>query len=90
MNRVTIEPTEFKNIRTGHKTYGVRVYDGYDQAYDNTWDKIPKNNIDVLGKVLQSQDDTIGSMLGFVSENKTGIEIGDEYYEWEKIKDCFQ
>ena len=47
-NRLVIEPTEFKNISDGVISYGVRVYDDYGQSYDNTWDKIPKDDMEIL------------------------------------------
>ena len=85
-NRVTIEPTEFKNVRSGEKTYGVRVYDDYDQSYDNTWDKIPVKDLDVLEKVMVSDDKIISAMMDFIGENEKGVCIGDNYYDWEDIK----
>jgi hypothetical protein len=89
MNKVTIEPTEFINIRSGSKTLGVRVYDDNTQAYDNNWEEIPINDLDVLEKVLELDNDEISIMLDFVKENKMGIDIGGTWYEWEEIKDCF-
>jgi len=86
-NRLTIEPTEFTNIRSGEKTYGVRVYDDYDQCYDNTWDEIPVSDMDILRKVLRISDYKIGCMLDFVKENNNGIYIGGEWYVWNDVKD---
>jgi hypothetical protein len=88
-NRVTIEPTVFKNARGKETTFGVRVYDNESQAYDNTWDAIPDDNLDVLEKVLESDDIVISSMMDFIQENKTGVCIGGDWYDWGEIKDCF-
>lgn len=65
MNRVTIEPTKFVNVRTGHATFGVRVYDDEGQSYDNTWDSIPEDDLEVLKLVLASDNQTI-TMMDFV------------------------
>lgn len=89
-NRVTIEPTEFTNIRSGEKTYGVRVYDDYDQSYDNTWDIIPVHDMDILRKVIRIHDNKIDSMLDFVEDNHNGIYIGGSWYEWDDIKDVLK
>lgn len=85
-DRATIEPTEFQNQRTGSKTFGVRVYDGYGQTYDNTWDSIPDDDMDVLDKVKESDDEVIVAILDFVQEHKKSIDIGGEVYQWAQIK----
>jgi hypothetical protein len=89
-NRANIEPTEFKNVRTGEKTYGVRVYDDYDQMYDNTWDSIPDNDMDVLREVLKSDARDLQGILEFIMENEKGICIGGNWYDWDEIKDLFE
>lgn len=89
-NRLTIEPTEFHNIRTGEKTLGVRVYDDYDQQYLNAWDEIPDNDMDVLEKLIKGDlGDNIDAMLDHVQENQKGVYIGGEWYDWDQIKSLF-
>ena len=94
-NRLTIEPTEFHNIRTGKKTLGVRVYDDYDQQYLDAWDEIPDNDMDVLEKLIkytESYGDLGGvkdAMLDHVQENQKGVYIGGEWYDWDQIKSLF-
>lgn len=84
---ITIQPTEFKNVRTGEVSLGYRIYDDNGQIYDNTWQDIPDNDLDVLEKVLSEPSDIAGDMLDFIRENKCGIYIGDEHYSWKKIRD---
>jgi hypothetical protein len=86
INRANIEPTEFINVRTGSKSYGVRVYDDYDQTYINYWDSIPEDNMEVLEMVLKESNTDIGGIMDFVRENERGIFIGGEWYKWEDIK----
>ena len=88
-NRVTIEPTEFVNVRDGTKTYGVRVYDDFGQMYDNTWESIPKDDMKVLQKVLKSDGNEFVETMEFIKENEKDICIGGEYYKWEEIKKYF-
>jgi len=88
-NRVTIEPTKFENVRSGESTYGVRVYDDHAQSYDNNWESIPDDDLEVLKLVTYCSDEAISAMMSFVQENEKGIEIGDTWYEWEQIKSIF-
>lgn len=84
--RATIAPTEFYNTRLGIKTYGVRVYDGYGQTYDNTWESIPDDDMDVLSKCMESEDDVIVAILDFLQEHGESIDIGGEVYQWAQVK----
>jgi len=88
-NRATIEPTEFVNIRNGERSLGVRVYDNFDQTYDNTWDEIPKDDLDILRKLMESTDEKINVILDSVRINEKGISIGGTWYGWDEIKVCF-
>jgi len=86
MNKVVIEPTVFENHRTALRTYGVRVYDDHGQAYDNTWDSIPDDDMDVLQLVSQSEDETIVGIIDFVIEQGNGLYVGPTWYTFEEIK----
>lgn len=88
-NRLTIEPTEFVNVRSGEKTLGVRIYDDYDQAYINTWDDIPDDDMEILKRVIDIGANDIDPMLEHVQGNEKGIYIGGNWYDWDEIKDCF-
>jgi hypothetical protein len=86
-NRVVIQPTVFVNKPQNDETYGVRVYDDYDQSYVNTWESIPEDDVEVLRKLVEENlDETIGAMLDFVIGNETGIYIGENWYIWDDIK----
>jgi hypothetical protein len=86
-NRVHIEPTEFKNVRDGAVTFGVRIYDDYEQEYTNTWDSIPDDDLAVLALVLKENS---GDMFDFVRENESGVYVGDNWLTWEEIKHLFE
>jgi hypothetical protein len=90
-NRLTIEPTEFKNVRTGLITLGVRMYDDYDGEYVNSWDSIPDTDLEVIAKVFQEwsnneYNEGTAEMLSFIVENENGLYVGDQWYTWEQIK----
>lgn len=86
-NQTTIEPTIFENARSGNKTYGVRVYDSYGQSYINTWEEIPKDNIEVLDKVIEDADDFVKDIIRAIKENECGITIGGTFYDYDEIKE---
>jgi len=89
-NRISIDPTEFRNVRSGQKTLGVRVYDDYSTAYDNNWDSIPDDDLDVIEKVLECDNKEIQAIMDFVKEEKKGIDVDGTYYDWDEIKEVFQ
>ncbi len=88
-NKVRIEPTIFQNRRTSEYTYGVRVYDDYEQFYDNTWEQIPDDDLECLEQLIESESKEIKSLLAYIKEEKEGVYIGGEWYSWDQIKHCF-
>lgn len=90
-NRLVIQPTKFINLNNGVEdgpTYGVRVFDEYGCSYCNAWDSIPGEPLEILRKVcVEMNDENTMAMLDNVQENELGLNIGDDYFEWEQIKD---
>jgi hypothetical protein len=86
-NQAYIVTTEFKDIKTGAISYGVRFYDDYESEYTNCWEGVPENDLDVLRKVRKEcvSDD----ILSFIVENESGIYIDDTWYDWETISTIF-
>jgi len=82
----------FLNIREERKsfTFGFRMYDDENQVYDNTWEEIPKTDLEILKKVATGCSNEVSDMLDFVMENKTGIYIDDAWYEWHEIKNILK
>ena len=89
-NRIHITPCKFESVRDGDITFGVRVFDDYDQVYDNTWESIPDDDLDVFARVLESDDDIIVGILDFVNENRCSIFIGDEEYTAKQYGHLFE
>jgi hypothetical protein len=87
-NRVTIEPTQFTNVRTGSESLGFRAYDDEDQIYCNGMDAIPDDDLEFL-KLIATDfcDDAMGEMLDFVVDNEKGLYIGDTWYDFDDIKE---
>lgn len=88
-NQINIMPSEFKNVRTGEVTYGVRVYDDYDSSYDNTWESIPDDDLEVLRLVLESEHDAIVTIMDFLNEHRCDLYIGGELYTSEDYAHLF-
>lgn len=84
-NRVHIVPTEFRDVRTGKATLGWRAFDDDEMTYDNSWDDIPADDLEFLGRVLASHDPGLSAMLDWVLEHREGVWIGDRCYTWEEI-----
>lgn len=85
-NQICIIPTEFVNVKDGSKTFGYRVYDNYGSAYNNGLESIPDDDLEILLMVRQDDNEIISDMISFLVEEKRGLYIGDQYYEYEEIK----
>ena len=88
---VGIMSTKFVDVNVTHKeSYGVRVFDKYQQTYDNSWNEIPKEKLDILQKVLENEDEVVINIIDFVLEEEEGIWIDEKYFEWNEIKHLFE
>jgi hypothetical protein len=77
------------DIRSEEEHLGVRVYDDYGQTYDNRWDHIPFDDMDVFRKCLDEMksDEVFCAMMEHISSEGKGIYIGDQWYNFPDIKD---
>jgi hypothetical protein len=83
---LTLEPTEFTNLRTGHKTLGWRAYDDYGNTYNNTLESIPDSDLELLDLALDADNEVFSAMLDSLVANEGGMTISGEFYDWEQIK----
>jgi hypothetical protein len=97
---ITIQPCKFTNypqhnvvtrlIEDGI-SYGYRIYDNYGSTYNNLWEKADMNlsPLEVLKKVYDGSkgDDTVELMFDFLVENELGIFVGNDWLEWDQIKE---
>ncbi len=88
MNNVTIEPTQFVNMRSGNSTLGFRAYDDEDKVYCNVMEVISDDDLEFLEAAREAArgDEGFESMLDFCNENGKGLYIGDVWYEYFKIE----
>ena len=96
MNRVVLQTTVFTNYPSGDKTYGYRIYDGHGQSYHNgirNWSagdipNFPEDDLDILRDVIEAGvDDITSDMFSFIAESKSGMYIGDNWYDWGELKE---
>ena len=86
-NTVYLEPTEFKNIRTGDIDKGFRMFDNYGKTYDNTLESVPDDDLELLELVLTSYaDEVIGGMVDYLLDNKEDMYIGGTLYTYKQIE----
>lgn len=86
MNRVTIEPTKFVDVRDGVESFGYRIYDNYGSSYDNTLQSIPDDNLELLKIVVENDNDIIQDIFEHLIETEGGLEIGGTFYDFEEVK----
>lgn len=86
-NRVYLVPTKFVDTHDGTETFGYRIFDDEDQDYVNHWDSIPKGDMEVLAQAIEEGGN---SLLDYVREFKTGLFIGDNWYDWDDIKGIWE
>ena len=86
-NRIVIEPTKFIGTKSGYESLGIRVYDSKTQAYDNSWDEMPDDDMEILKKAMDSGVSSIESM--FALQFFDVVEIGGNWYSWDDIKHLF-
>ena len=96
--KITIDPIRQESLRTKEVTFGISVYDKYDESIllFNKED-IPKDDLQLLELVVQSTDNVerhgshtcgdVGVMLDLVKRYHSDITIGDTFLESEKIKE---
>lgn len=90
-NRVWILPTIFVDHPSGEESFGVRVFDDYGSAYTNLWNRgdLDLEDLDILRKMLKDEDKEIQDILATVKDRETGIDIGENRYEWNDIQSIF-
>lgn len=89
-NRAWITPTKFEDLRTGDVSYGVRVHDDYAMTFDDSWEAIPEDDLEILARVLKEADEATQAILASVQENQRGCYLGGSWYTWEEIKSLWE
>jgi len=67
-------------------TYGVRLQDDYATTYDNTWEDIPDDDLELLARVLKTTDEVGDDMLSSLAEQEQGCYVDNVWYTWDEIK----
>jgi len=74
-NRVFIEPTEFKNTRTGDIDFGVRMWDNFESWYGDAFGSLPDDDLELLTAILRigCDDQTYEHITDFIVESSPDI-----------------
>lgn len=86
-NVLCIEPTEFKNVRTGNVSFGVRVYDNYEKCYINTWDSIPEDDEELFDLVMQDEE-AKQIINSYIAAKEDEIGLDDESNDEDDINEA--
>lgn len=84
-NILTIEPTEFKDIRTGKISYGYRAYDDYGKTYSLLESKPSDDDKDFLRQVMEEMNDETAAMIDSCIKVGKGLKISSVFYGLDEI-----
>jgi hypothetical protein len=70
-------------------TYGFRMYDEYDQCYDDNSESPIEDDLDLLRYALTVDCDKVREMLSYLKENREGMNINNVWYDWDEIAAVF-
>ena len=87
-NEIILEPTEFKDVRSGVISHGFRLFDDHVSMYCNNMESISDDDLELLKLIIEkySYDETIIGVIDYLNENKEAITIGGTTYPYRKIK----
>lgn len=88
MNKVHLQPTIFESRPQGTKAYGYIIRDDHGGTYSDILESIP-SNMKLLIEAIDSEDDVTVAIIEHLLANQKGLYIGDEWYEWDRIKHLF-
>jgi hypothetical protein len=89
-NRADLVATQFVT-KNGESSYGYRLYDDYATIYSN-YDAasiMDISDFDLLAKVKDEVSYEGKGILDYIREEKVGITINGNYYDWDEIKHIF-
>lgn len=84
---VYIMPTEFYDLTTKTKTLGFRIFDNTSHAYDNRWIDMPNDPLEILARVVKSDDYQVLGFLDDVCDAESDMIIGSKVIKFAQIRD---
>ena len=85
-NRVQLIATTFID-KGGTATYGYRLFDECDQTYGNHYEKPIANDMDLLQRVINDEDDKTAWLLAYAEAD--GIYVNSTWYGTKEIAPIF-
>jgi hypothetical protein len=85
-----IETTIFYCTKQNAFTTGVIAYDGHSDGFDNTWDNLPYDGLDVLRKLKEDTTTSMMHVLQTIIQNECDVRINGVLYPWQQIRDVLE
>jgi hypothetical protein len=71
----------------GSVAYGYTISDDNDMSFDNNAEAMIEDDMELLKYTISTADSSTEDMLDFVRECEKGMDINDNWYDWEEIKE---
>jgi len=89
MNSPALIATTFTDL-SGHVSYGYRLYDNYGKTYCNMSSCLIEDDLELLQFAIREEDEFSETLFAFLSEEQQGLEINNEFYDFDLIKDVLK
>ncbi len=88
---ITITTVKFNLTGEDNPKYGFIMEDGFSKTFVCNWDDIPRDDMDILVKVMASDDYThrVGDLLDEVRYNGMAMKINGVTFSWEQLAPIF-
>jgi hypothetical protein len=95
-NKAFLVKTKFEDVESKESSYGIRLFDSYEQFYAVNNDLSNLKGLDLLKKVVESINSTDSflngatDLLSNLVEMQRGIEIDGEWFDFEEIEEILE
>lgn len=85
-NKVILNAIKMEYLN-GTAVYGYTISDDNDMSFDNNAEAMIEDDMELLKYVIKTADSSTKEMLDFIRDMEKGIDINDNWYDWEEIKE---
>jgi len=89
-NPVHLIATTFEHPAMGTKDHGFILSDNEAKICFDGEESVIMDDMELLQFALKQEGNDIQPMFEFIKEHEKGININNQYYEWEEIKQYFE
>lgn len=84
-NRAILTAMKFEAL-SGDVCYGYTLSDQYALDYDNNAEHMIEDDLDLLRYAIKNAGTGGSEILDSMTDNEKGIQINDQWYDWDEIK----